>query len=63
MWFHLHVIMQCSGVAKLSAHYNSLLKPPVIITHGTPLIAVEDLNSTFTRDIPIYQVNGKFCIQ
>ena len=53
--------MQCSGVAKLSAHYNSFLKRPIIITDGTPLIVMEDLNSTFTRDISIHQANGKFC--
>ena len=52
--------MQCSGVAQLPAHHDSFLKPPVVTTYSTPPIAVEDLNSTFTRDTSILQTKSKF---
>ena len=53
--------MSCSWVAQLPADHNSFLKPPVVTTHGTPLIAVEDLNSTLIRKGSILQTNSKFC--
>ncbi len=51
----------CSRVAQLTAHNNSINMVPAFITHSAPLAKEKDLNTTFQQSITSYQSNSPFC--